>query len=168
MFNTVKTLGLAASVSVMALTGAAFAQMSKVSEITVETTYGAAEDANAAMFFPEIAADVAAAISAGVMTSDDMEDAKIKVDIRKVALDGDTILPDDAEFNQMEGVAVITSPKGTPGELTFPVRISAQSGDLPVADGFIAVTPSETDFYNAMVLGFANTVIERLEGINMK
>lgn len=164
--STVKSLGFAASVSLLALTGAASAEMAKVHMIEVEANLAAAEDSNAAMFFPEIATDVANAIQERVEASDDMDDFKIKVDIRKVALEGDMMLPDSKEFNQMEGVAVIESPNATPVSLSFPVRISAVSADATVPEGYIAIAPSELDFYNAMVYGFANTVIERLEGIN--
>ena len=100
IFSTMKKLTLATTVSLMALSGAVAAkEMPLVSEIDVSASYNAAQDTNAQEMFPEITSDIALAIADLVPQSDDGADPIIKVDIRKVALNGDTVLPDSKEFN---------------------------------------------------------------------
>ncbi len=168
MFDTMKKLALATSVSVLALAGAVSAQDAvKVSKIDVAASYSAAQDSNAADVFPEIATDIQAAIAERVPTSSDAADPMVRVDIRKVALDGDTMMvPDSAEFNELEGVVDISSENGTLGDLSFPINIAAYTAERAVPEGYVAVAPSDTDFYNAMISGFADTVAERLANMN--
>ena len=61
-------------------------------------------DTNAQALFPQITNDMKLAIANLVPQSDDASDPIIHVDIRKIALNGDTILPESAEFNELEGV----------------------------------------------------------------
>jgi hypothetical protein len=166
MFNTAKSLALAAGVSMLALTGANAQEMVKISVIDVETSYAAAEDSNAAQKFPEISEDIRAAIAERVGTSDDAGDPSIHVDIRKIALDGDTFIPDSAEFNQIEGVVDIRSPDGEIGAVSFPVMVSATTEATALPEGWVQINPSTEDFYNVMVEGFANVVAENLANVN--
>ncbi|MDF3413635.1 hypothetical protein HKX62_04150 [Sulfitobacter sp. M74] len=161
-----KKLTLATTVSVMALAGTAMAgDMDGVSEIRVSTSYDAAQDSNAAAYFPEIATDVQVAIAKLIPSSDNAADPIIRVDLRKVALDGDTILPDTAEFNQLEGVVAIDTNTGEGGQ-SFKVNIVAATDMTAVPEGFVGIAPSPDDFYNAMVEGFALNVAERYSTLN--
>ncbi|KHA52220.1 hypothetical protein [Sulfitobacter geojensis] len=166
MFVTMKKLTLATTVSVMALTGAALAaDMDGVSEIRVSTSYDAAQDSNAAEHFPEIATDVQVAIAKLIPSSNNAADPIIRVDLRKVALDGDTMLPDSAEFNQLEGVVAIDTNTGEGGQ-SFKVNILAATDLNAVPEGYIGIAPSTEDFYNAMVEGFALNVAEQYGTVN--
>ena len=167
MLNNFKTFALAAGVSTMALAGAAFADDDiRVSAIDVETSVAAAADGNALQFYPDLAEDIRAEVAERVPMSSDDSDPQIKIDIRKIALNGATMLPDSMEFNQLEGVVDITSPTGDSAGLSFPVNIAAQSGDGIVPEGYVTVQPSETEFYVAMVSSFADVVAEGLGNVN--
>ncbi|MGC1506190.1 MAG: hypothetical protein WA782_18880 [Sulfitobacter sp.] len=136
-----------------------------VSEIRVTTSYDAAQDSNAAEYFPEIATDVQVAIAKLIPSSDNAADPIIRVDLRKVALDGDTILPDSAEFNQLEGVVAIDTNTGEGGQ-SFKVNIVAVTDMTAVPEGFVGIAPSPDDFYKAMVDGFALNVAEQYGTVN--
>ncbi len=166
MFNTMKNLTLSTTLTTLALAGAVAAtELPPISDIDVSASYDAAEDTNAQELFPEIADDVRLAIAALIPQSDNAADPIIRVDIRKVALDGDTIMPDSAEFNQLQGIVAIETRSGSGGQ-TFPVNITAMTDTDAVPAGFIAIPPSNDDFYSAMVDGFAINVAEGVERLN--
>ncbi|THH38376.1 hypothetical protein E4Z66_02050 [Aliishimia ponticola] len=161
MFTRLKLFALAASVSAGALVQQADATEGlKFSEIDVEASYSAASDSNALKMFPDIENDVQKAIAQRVATSDNANDPEISVDIRKIALDGDTYLPDSAEFNEIEGVVNITAPNGATGGRSFPISIAARSGDEAMPAGVIVIPPSDREFYQAMVNAFADGVAD--------
>lgn len=168
MFDTMKKLTLAAGVSMIALTGATIAkEMPLVSEIDVSASYDAAQGTNAAELFPGITDDVKSAIAERVPQSSDGADPIINVDIRKIALNGDTVLPDSAEFNELEGVVSIETTSGAGGQ-SFPVMIKAAAADAVVPEGYVAINPSLDDFYNAMVVAFAQNVADQFAEINLE
>ncbi|MFD2739385.1 hypothetical protein ACFSUD_07395 [Sulfitobacter aestuarii] len=167
MFDTAKKLTLAAGVSLLALSSTAIAQEEvRISDIDVEASYSAAPDSNAAEAFPQIADDIRAAIAERVPTSSDAADPTIRVDIRKLSLDGTTMFPADSEFNEIEGVVAITSPDGDIGSVSFPVHVGATTQVDPLPEGFVLLTPSTDDFYAVMVNGFADVVAENLANVN--
>lgn len=166
MFTKMKELTLAATVSAIALAGATTAStMPDVSEIDVTASYDAAQDTNAADLFPEITNDIKLAIAERVPQSNDAADPIINVDIRKIALNGDTMLPNSAEFNELEGVVSISTESGVGGQ-SFPVNITAVMDETAIPAGYVAVPPSLDDFYGAMVAGFADNVADGLEDLN--
>lgn len=161
MLNSLKSLTLATSMTAALLATSAQAEMQDISEIKVSASYNAAEDANAASLFPDISTDIMIAIAERVPQSNNAADPIIRVDIRKVALNGDTILPDSAEFNQLEGIVAIDTKNNAVGR-TFPVKIHAMSGNSMAPEGYVSVPPSLDDFYQAMVAAFADNVAEGL------
>ncbi|KIN65209.1 hypothetical protein Z946_4109 [Sulfitobacter noctilucicola] len=166
MSNMFKNFTLAASVSLIALTGTAYAaEMDPASDISVDASYNAAEDTNAMEMFPGITQDVEVAIAKLIPMSDSPNDPVIRVDIRKLALDGDTILPDSTEFNQMEGVVAIDTVTGIGGK-SFPINIVAVTDLTSVPDGYVGIAPSVDDFYNAMIDAFAADVAKNYGSIN--
>lgn len=166
MLNAIKTTALAATVSTIALASTAVAtQTPPVAEVQVDVSVDAAQDSNAARVYDTITTDLAQAISERVTLGTGEDAYDIKVDIRKVALDGDTLLPDEEEFNQLEGVVVLNGPKAGKGNETFPVRISAMTGEQVVPAGFIEIKPGTDDFYDAMIISFAENVVEQLSGV---
>ncbi|GLT09807.1 hypothetical protein ACFQFQ_11085 [Sulfitobacter porphyrae] len=168
MFNNLKKLGLAAGVSLLALTSYAnAADLPPISSIDVGTTYAAATDANAAEKFPDITTDLQEAIAKRVPTSSDAADSRIRVELRKVSLNGNTMLNDAGEFNELEGVVSIESDDGSStGSRSFPVSIAALSADTQAPEGTVLIQPSTDDFYNVMIGAFADRVAEELGNVN--
>jgi hypothetical protein len=107
--------------------------------------------------FPEISNDIKMAIAKLVPLSENGNDPIIRVTIRKVALNGETILPDTLAFNQLEGIVAIGTSSGADGR-TFPAKIHAKAADTIVPEGYLTIPPSLEHFYAAMVDGFARNV----------
>ena len=167
MFAQLKTVVLAAGVSTFALSGAAYASEDlRISKIDVEATVATASESNALDFYPNIEEDLRGEVAQRVPLSSDGADPQIRIDIRKIALNGATMLPESREFNELEGVVNITSPTGENAGLSFPVRISAYTGDTIAPEGFVNILPTEADFYVAMVSTFADVVAENLTSVN--
>lgn len=166
MFYVIKKLTLATTLSAIAFTSAAYADTArKVSEIRVSASYDAAEGSNAQELLPEIATDVQLAVAKLVPTSDDAGYPTILIDIRKVALDGDTILPASTEFNQLEGVVSIENRSGAGGK-SFRVNVTAVTDLNAVPEGYVGIAPSIDDFYQAMVDGFAMKVAKEFGSVD--
>ena len=81
-------------------------------------------------------------------------------------LDGDTMLSDSQEFNEIEGVVDITSPNESIGARSFPVNVAAYSVDQVVPEGYVAVAPTEGVFYEVMINGFADEVAKQVGNLN--
>jgi len=153
-------LGTVAAVSLMA--GPALAAEPTVRELTVTADMADLETANASRYYPHISGDLSAAIYDRVTLDDDPNGYVVDVKLGSVSLDGDTNLPDTAEFNQMEGVVTISSPNTNAPLVSYPVQIVANSGGAAVPAGYVAVNPSTDDFYTAMLNGFAEVVSEKM------
>ncbi|MEX3315593.1 hypothetical protein [Sulfitobacter sp. PS-8MA] len=167
MLNNIKTFALAAGVSTFALTGAAFADEElRISAIDVESSVAASAESNGLQFYPDLEEDLRSEVAERVPLSSDGADPQIKIDIRKIALNGATMLPETMEFNQLEGVVDITSPTGATAGYSFPVKVTAASGDGIVPEGYVTVAPSDSEFYVALVSTFADVVVEGLQNVN--
>ncbi|MBQ0806162.1 MAG: hypothetical protein KBT65_15070 [Sulfitobacter sp.] len=169
MFNSVKSIVLATSVSLAAMSAAAFANEEIIfSEVTVEAGLEAAEDTNALEVFPEIATDLQQAISTRVKFGSDASLPTIKVDLRSVSLNGNPMLTPIEGFNEIAGVVVISDDNNSIGSQSFPVNVAAYPAEQVIPEGFIGVQPSEEDFYNAMILGFADVIVRQLDTVYKK
>ncbi len=167
MFAPLRTIVFAASVSTLALTtGVSASEDVRISKIDVEASVASMAESNAMTYYPDLEEDLRSEIAQRVPLSSDGADPQIRVDIRKIALDGSMMLPGTKEFNELEGVVDITSPTGESAGLSFAVNISAYSGARAVPEGYVNVPPSEMDFYVAMVSTFANVVAEGLTNVN--
>ncbi|MGC3937083.1 hypothetical protein ACOTTU_04700 [Roseobacter sp. EG26] len=159
MFNSVRKTALVASVSLAALIGAPAYAKEAVSEIDVQAEIEAPQDSNALELYPTIADDLAREILERVKTDTDPAGPLLTVKIKRVSLDGDTILPDSAEFNELEGF--VSYQRGSK-EITEVIKLSAYSDEASVPEGFIAVAPSDEDFYNVLITSFADKVVDLL------
>lgn len=167
MFSKFKSTAAAAIALTCASIPAVHAsEVPAISDINVEASYSAAVNSNAEAVFPEITDDIRLAIAERIQLSDDAADPTIRVDIRKIALDGDTIIPDSAEFNEIAGIVAISGENGQIGSQTFPIKIVAATDETAVPEGYVAIAPSRADFYDAMVTAFADNVAEALEDVN--
>ncbi|MFK7881906.1 hypothetical protein [Roseobacter sp.] len=158
MFDFLKKTSLAATVSLAAfvVSGTVVAGTG-VSNIDVQAKLEAPQDSNALDLYPTIEGDLTRAILERVNTTNDPAGPTISIKIKRVSLDGDTILPDSAEFNELEG---FLSYQGGSREVVETIKLSAYADTQSVPDGYISVPPSNEDFYQAMLTTFADRVIE--------
>jgi hypothetical protein len=147
-----------------------------VSGVDVIVNLSGIENSNALKFWPTLEDDMGKAIVSKVNVDDDAAASRISVEINKVAIDGDTVLPDSGEFNQIEGTvttrAGLNESLSTSSEAadspdavigSYPLDMTAVSGDKTAPEGWIVIPPSQGDFYNALVDAYATAVVERIE-----
>ena len=166
MFTAMKNFGVVSAVSLLGMTSIAYAEVPRISDISVETSYSAAQDTNAAQAFPQITEDLRTAIAARVPMSDDGGDPRISVDIRRISLNGNTMIPETGEFNEIQGVVSISSQDRSIGDVSFQVNVAALPADVSAPEGFILIPPSTGEYYSVMINGFADRVAVELEGVN--
>jgi hypothetical protein len=166
MFNSVKSILLATSVSIAALSTAAYANEEiAFSEIKVEAVLDAAENTNALEVFPEIVTDLEQAIASRVKTGSDAGLPTIKIDVRQISLNGNPMLTSIEGFNEISGVVAISDDNNSIGAQSFAVNVAAYPAEQVIPEGYVVVAPSEEDFYNAMILGFADVVVQQVETV---
>lgn len=157
MFNFVKKTTFATTVSLAAFAAGAASAGDGISEIDVQTKITAPQDSNALALYPTLADDLEREILERVNTNSDPSGPVITVKIKRVSLDGDTILPDTAEFNELEGY--FNYEKGS-RQVIETIRLSAYADQSAVPAGYVSVAPSTDDFYDAMLTAFADRVVE--------
>ncbi|WP_299845908.1 hypothetical protein [uncultured Roseovarius sp.] len=152
----------------------AFAGESKLSDVDVVVDLSAFTDSNALTYWPELDKDLEAALSQHAMIEPISEAPRIRVEINKVAVDGDTILPDSGEFNQLEGTIAVYESLNADGAnvkqtaddapiSSFPLRLTAQTADTANEEGWtVFIPPSKDDFYNALVNAYAERTLEKV------
>lgn len=155
-------LSAAATATAALLATQVWAAEPTIKEVTVNTDYSSLKESNAQSYYPELSQDLLEAILERISLTDEVEGYVIDVNIQSVSLDGDTMLPDSAEFNQMEGVMSLQSPMTNANTESYPIKIKAHSAEAAVPEGYVGVAPSTDDFYNAMIAGFADVVAEEL------
>ena len=117
-------------------------------------------DDSAKEYYPNIAHDILEKITEEMPLTTDNKGYVVNVEIQNMTLNGDKVLPASKEFNQLEGVMSIVGEGTNAGAQSYPIRVVAQSADVAAPEGFIAVTPSDNDFYTALITGFAKAVAE--------
>lgn len=160
----------------LATVGPLAAQDQTLSAVDVKVDLSAYEDANVLKYWPTLEGDLAAAIASKVTVEDSADAPRVAVEINKVAINGDTVLPDTGEFNQLEGtvstyegindaVSVSADDLENPDEQigSYALQMSAVTGDTAVPEGWVTIEPSQDDFYNALIDAYAATVVERLD-----
>jgi hypothetical protein len=100
---------------------------------------------------------------------------RVRVEINRIAIDGDTILPDSGEFNQLEGTVRVyeglnagnANPEvglsNDEAVQSFPFRLKAETADGEAPEGWILVSPSKDDFYSVLVNAYADGVLDRIK-----
>ena len=131
-------------------------------------------ESNALEYWPTLDADIAQSIIDKVVMDDRSDAPRVRVEVSKIAVDGDTMFSDDSNFNQLEGTVVVmdslndgviaNSDEGNSEILqSFSVGVSATSPDIEVPEGWVVLSASDDEFYEAMVEGFANAALERID-----
>ncbi|WP_195821924.1 hypothetical protein [Roseobacter sp. MH60115] len=166
MFNFVKKTSAAATVSLTALIASGAIATAGVSDIDVQAQIEAPQGSNALELYPTIEADLERALIDRITAlSNDPADPTLTVKIKRVSLDGDTILPDSAEFNELEGYI---SYQGGSREVVDTIRLSAHTDESAVPEGYVSIAPSDADFYDALLTAFADSIIEKLPAEDIK
>lgn len=159
----------------LAIAGPLAAAMEKtVSGVEVTVDLSAYEDNNVLKYWPTLEDDLTVAIASKLIVDNAVNAPRIAVAINKVAIDGDTNLPDSGEFNQLIGT--ITTHGGTNSATSsgegdsshghigsYALQMTAISGETELAEGWIAVEPSQDDFYNALIDAYASRIVERMD-----
>ncbi|MBI6630392.1 hypothetical protein [Pontibaca salina] len=137
------------------------AEDAAVKEITVTAEPATADGMNAMMYYPQMEADLQQAIAERVPVSDAAKGYDVHVSLNRVALNGETMLPESQEFNSMQGTVTITSPQTTAAPRSYPVNLRASSAG-PAPEGFVTIEPGPNEFYSAMIAAFADIVAQDL------
>ena len=145
----------------LSLAAPARAEDATVKDVSVNIDIDAATGANALTYYPEMADDLKRFIVAELPVSDDPNGYTVQVDVQSVTLNGDTMLPDSREFNQIEGVMSVLAPDTNANTESYPIRVYARSADHAVPAGYAVIEPSSDDFYQAMIDGFATEVADK-------
>lgn len=144
-----------------------------LSHVDVTADLSAYEDNNVLKFWPTLEDDITTAIASKVTIDDGADAPRISVAINKVAIDGDTVLPESGEFNQLEGTVTTHDGKnsgpaseGQDSDAlsgSYALKMTAVRGDQEVPEGWVAVRPSQEDFYDALIDAYATSIVERLD-----
>lgn len=162
------------SVFALSATGPLAALEKTISGVEVSSALSSYEKTNVHKFWPTLNEDLATAISAKLNVDDEADAPRLSVEINKVSIDGDTILPDSGEFNTLEGTitthAGINDPNATDktggGDAqtgSYALRMTAVSGESNMPEDWVVVAPSQEDFYKALVDAYATTIVERIK-----
>ncbi|MBU3261530.1 hypothetical protein KPG71_16015 [Roseovarius sp. PS-C2] len=148
------------------------AEEKTLSDVEVKTDLSAFENSNALEFWPTLSEDIGEAIASELTIDDQSGEPRIVVAINKVAINGETTLPDTGEFNQLEGTITTFPAKGAANTETgdsssatgsYALKVSATSGEVDVPENWIVIPPSQGDFYEALTNAYAMEVVERIE-----
>ncbi|MCZ0812651.1 hypothetical protein N5A93_10455 [Roseovarius sp. EGI FJ00037] len=167
LWSTALCAGLALGIAPLS------AQEKTLSDVEVKSDLSAFEKSNALEFWPDLTEDLGKAIAAHVNIDDQAEAPRIVVEINKVAIDGEPVLPDSGAFNQIEGtIAMHPASKAgsnteTDAELpqmgSYALKVSAKAAEGEAPEGWVIIPPSEDDFYNVLINAYAMEVVERIE-----
>lgn len=145
-----------------------------VSDVEVRTDLSDFADSNALDYWPDLAEDLGKAIIERVELSGDAQYPSIVVEVSKIAVDGNPVLPASGEFNQLIGIVQVfagdSAQTEAPGDRgteepiqNYPLLLHAVAGEAASGEDWITIPPSQDDFYNAMIDAFAVEVVENLD-----
>ncbi|MFO7769883.1 MAG: hypothetical protein R6V38_00780 [Roseovarius gahaiensis] len=162
------------SVFALAAAGPLAAQEKTLSGLEVKSALTSYEEDNVLKYWPSLDEDIATAISSKLNIEKDADAPRISVEINKVSIDGDTALPDSGEFNTLEGTVTTHAGRNQTASTnrnenedgligSYPLRMTAISGEHDLSDDWVTVAPSQEDFYNALIDAYAASIVERIE-----
>lgn len=171
-----KMLRITTLCSILALvaTGPLAAMEKTLSGVEVKSDLSSYEDNNVLKFWPTLDEDLATSIASKLNIDEKSDAPRISVEINKVSIDGDTVLPDSGEFNTLEGTVTThtgasETVSGSQDEATdvqtggYPLRMTAISGEHDLSDDWVTVAPSQDNFYTALIDAYAAAIVERVE-----
>ncbi|WP_136635345.1 hypothetical protein [Pseudooceanicola onchidii] len=129
-----------------------------VGEIATETNFDSMKNPNALDYYPEVAADINAAISERAKVDPGMGERPVDLEVRilSMRLNDDPVLTGDGAFNMLEGLVTVEDSANGKTVISQPILLNAEEMEVP----YLSVSPENRDFYNAMVLAFADRAVE--------
>jgi hypothetical protein len=132
----------------------AIAENVTVSSVAVEARLSAGDDSNALKLWPDVTSDLQKMVKDAVQPMWADDGLKVNVRLTEMSLEGETMLPDDGEFNWLSGWVFIY--RDNAPVKSFPVIMRADSADaVSVPGSVIVVSPTDNDYYHALLTGFA-------------
>jgi hypothetical protein len=141
---------------------APLAHADMVRDINVTVDFDTAVGANALGYYPDIATDLTRMIADELPITGETDGYSINVTLESMTLDGDTVLPDNREFNRLSGVAHVTGPGANGGTEAIPISLVAATADDVGPPDVVKVDPDTEDFYIAMLAGFAEYLAQNV------
>ncbi|MBV0911972.1 hypothetical protein [Anianabacter salinae] len=161
-----KTSILALGLSLAALPVAA-QPMLAVNDIEVTADFSAVDDTNVLQRWPNLEADLQQVVAQTLIDRAADDGYDIRITLNEVSLDGAVTLGDDGAFNTMSGdAAIYDGNEEILGNAVIALR--AELGSLTVPPGTLIALPSDTAFYNAMLLGFAEQVDAEIDQVSLR
>ena len=144
---------------------AAFAEVDKISEVTVTADVTAIQNVKAATYWTNVAADVQNAILARLVDRIAEDGASITVDLREVELASSFERAINASDAVLVGQVNVTDLNDNTNFAAYELSISLGTAASVSADGqtFFYDTLDTPEAYMALVNSFADNVILRLE-----
>ncbi len=162
MLRTLAAVGLAL---LAPLEAAAQQPLTTISDVKVSTEFEAV-DANALDYWPDIGADLSAAILAAAAPKIDDSGLFVTIVLTEVSLGGVPTLADGGAFNRLAGwVYVRSDPGEAPLESTQITLDATAAVPASVPGGAVALytVPGQPEFYNALINVFAYRVLEEVD-----
>lgn len=149
-----------------AMPGLALDRPFPVSGVAVATDLDGVSVSDVNNFYPAFNEDLEKAIWASLDNPDTAGGRGFQIDVKvtTIALDGSTLGP-NGEFNTLDGIVTYTFDGSDQPSGTFPLEVRATAGASDAPMGAIVVAPSEADYYQAMVMGFANGVNDKMDDL---
>lgn len=136
-----------------------------VGEVDTVAYFDSMKNPNALDYYPDVAADVDAAIIDRVGRSDDSDARKVDVDVQitSMRLNDNPILTDDGDFNILEGIVTVRDAIGREVVAYEQITLKAEEMSVPYA----STSPDKDAFYTAMVSAFADRTAEITESVKV-
>jgi len=153
-----KTLVTAGLVAALASPALAVDEQLPINAIDVRAATDNMAGANGFDLHPSITADLKNAVWAELDNKkpDDASAYSLDIILSALRVDDSVVLPEDGRFNYMEALVEVREYGTTDPMTTFPVLVRAMKGDAPA--GAYVVDPAASDYYGAMLAGFAKGV----------
>lgn len=137
-----------------------------VSDVQVGFNRNAILGSEALPFYDKLSADLASSIQSMATMTGDKDAVEIDVSINKLSLDGTPISLDSTDFNELDGVVSFHSQYDDSAILSYPIRLAAYADTSRlIPEGFIAVAPTDNDYYVALIAAFAEATVKGLDDV---
>lgn len=151
--------------------GAAFAEQVSVSAVEVDAELSNVSNEKALDYYPDIKADLQAAIAEELFALAAEDGHTVKVRISEISLDGQP-LQDDKGFNTLDGWVYVYPPESdqqaVDSNATKPEPLSEFNIKLNATTVGAGILPGTDDYYNAMIEAFAQSTGEQVMAVEAK
>ncbi|MWB77311.1 hypothetical protein GLS40_04675 [Pseudooceanicola sp. 216_PA32_1] len=135
-----------------------------VEDVTVRYFEDSAYTIDASKKYPGIVSDLTAAVRDALPNLVEGEPGyDVNIKVYGLSLTGGPISEEGKDFNSLEAMVEVNNPQLGTVTHSFPVVLKAHSGDA--MPGVLTVSPNSDDYYDAMLLAFADGVKRELDGV---